>query len=332
MTVAVRAAVRLLGAGVLALWLGVAGAGPAPAGVADACPPPPAPLTAADVDQGLREAVDRGALWALRRGGRTSWLYGTIHVARRGWMFPGPQVRQAIESADRVALELDLLDPDVSGRLVRSMAAAPDAAPLPEPVASRLRRWADSVCAGPELAALKPELQAVTLTLLAARRLGLEPGYGVDGFLAGFARGRHKPVLSLETPEGQTGLLLQPTPAQTARFVDHVLSELDGAQALPTLARLADDWARGHWDDLERYPEWCGCLDDEADRALMRRLNDERNLAMAARIEARHAAGERLFVAVGTLHMIGPQGLPALLAGRGFEVRRVVPAPAPPLR
>ncbi len=330
MTVRARAVRRLFLRVALALLGGLAGASLARAD--EPCPPPPAPLTADEVGQGMREAVDRGLLWQVRRDGRSSWLYGTIHVARRAWMFPGPQVRQAIESADRVALELDLLDPDVTGRLVRGMAAAPDAAPLPEPVAGRLRRWADSVCAGPDLAALKPEVQAAMLTVLAARRLGLEPGYSIDGFLAGFARGRHKPVLSLETPEGQAGLLLQPTPEETARFVDHLLGGLDHAQALPTLARLADDWARGDADDLDRYPQWCGCLDDEADRALMRRINDERNLAMAAQIEARHAAGERLFVAVGTLHMIGPQGLPALLAGRGFEVRRVEPALAGPSR
>ncbi len=42
-------------------------------------------------------------------------------------------------------------------------------------------------------------------------------------------------------------------------------------------------------------------------------LNDERNPAMAERIEALHSEGQRLFVAVGALHMTGPKALPALL-------------------
>jgi uncharacterized protein len=87
-----------------------------PVSAAEPCPPQPAPLTPAAVEQGLRSAVDRGLLWRISKGGRSSWLYGTLHVGRQPWMFPGPQVREALQSADRVALELDLLDPAVMGR------------------------------------------------------------------------------------------------------------------------------------------------------------------------------------------------------------------------
>ena len=40
----------------------------------------------------------------------------------------------------------------------------------------------------------------------------------------------------------------------------------------------------------------------------------------ADKVKALHAAGQRVFVAVGALHMVGPQGLPALLAEAGFQV------------
>lgn len=290
---------------------------------AELCPPQPAALTPDDVAQGMRDAVDRGFLWRVSKGGRSSWLYGTLHVARKAWMFPGPKVRQAMQASDRVALELDLLDPAVTGRMAALITAGPSAPPLPEPLARRLRAHAAGNCAGPELAALKPEMQAVTITVMVGRRAGLEPGYAIDGFLAGFARGLNKPVLSLETPEGQIGLLLQATPAETANFVDHALDDIEQGQALKTLERLAGAWARADWNELSRYADWCRCLDTEEDRALMRRLADDRNLAIADQLQKRHEAGERLFVAVGALHMIGPEGLPALLAGRGFTVERV---------
>jgi uncharacterized protein YbaP (TraB family) len=315
MTKFLRAAAALSG------LLGLFGA--AQAQTPPACPPQPVPLTTSDVTQGLRDAVDRGLLWRVSKGGRSSWLYGTLHVARKAWMFPGPQVREAMQAADRVALELDMLDPALVERLLKLMAAPADAAPLPGALAGRLRAQAQAACAGPELAGLRPELQAVTLTVMTGRRAGLEPGYSIDGFLAGFARGLAKPVLSLETPEGQIGLLLQPTAAETADFVDHALAEIESGRASPTLQRLAEAWARGDWDELSHYADWCHCLDTDEDRALMRRLNDERNLAMADQLQARHEAGERLFVAVGALHMIGPAGLPALLAARGYDVQRI---------
>jgi len=44
---------------------------------------------------------------------------------------------------------------------------------------------------------------------------------------------------------------------------------------------------------------------------------------MAARIAEWHAEGRSLFVAVGSLHMTGPLGLPALLREKGFELERV---------
>lgn len=317
---------RLLAAmaGALAITLALLGS----AAAAEPCPPPPAPLTQASVDEGMRKAVDRGFLWRITKGGHSSWLYGTLHVGRQPWMFPGPQARMALQSADRLALELDLLDPAVMGRVMALMTAEPAAAPLPEPLVRRLKALAEAWCAGPELAALKPELQAVSLTVAAARRAGLEAAHGADLFLGLQARRLGKPVVSLETPESQMGVLVQPNRDETIRFVDHALSELESGQALPTLERLAEAWARGDWKELSGYADWCRCMDTEEDRALMRKINDERNVGMAAQVASRHEAGEKLFVAVGALHMIGPQGLPALLAARGFEVRRIEPGSA----
>jgi len=42
-------------------------------------------------------------------------------------------------------------------------------------------------------------------------------------------------------------------------------------------------------------------------------------------IDAMHAQGKRVLVAVGALHMTGEQGLPRLMAARGYSVERLVP-------
>jgi uncharacterized protein YbaP (TraB family) len=61
----------------------------------------------------------------------------------------------------------------------------------------------------------------------------------------------------------------------------------------------------------------------DADRAFIKRLNDDRNPGLANRIDALHGEGRRVFAAVGALHMTGAMGLPRLLAQRGFRVERV---------
>ena len=49
---------------------------------------------------------------------------------------------------------------------------------------------------------------------------------------------------------------------------------------------------------------------------------------MVDRIVQWHGQGRSPFVAVGTLHMVGPLGLPTLLKARGFQVERVSTADA----
>jgi uncharacterized protein YbaP (TraB family) len=35
---------------------------------------------------GSDTAQDRGFLWRISKGGHTSHLYGTVHIAKQGWM------------------------------------------------------------------------------------------------------------------------------------------------------------------------------------------------------------------------------------------------------
>lgn len=286
------------------------------------CPPLATMPTATQVQAGIKAARDRGFLWRLRKDGRESWLYGTVHVARVEWTFPGPALTTALQASDTIALELDMLDPEIQRRLAQAMATP--GAPIPAPLRQRLQRRAEAECLPAHaLERLSPELQVSTLESLAARRDGLDPSYGIDAMLASWARGAGKPVVSLETPELQLAALAMPTPAETIEFVDSTLTEIEAGRAAPALRRIAQVWADGDLERLTRYESWCDCIKTPTDRAALTRLLDRRNPALAESIAALHGRGQRVFAAVGSLHMIGPVGLPALLARRGFEVEAV---------
>jgi hypothetical protein len=229
-----------------------------------------------------------------------------------------------------LALELDLLDPETQRRLAARSAAGPGDA-LPAALQERLDRRARSECAPPEqLAGLKPELQAAALSLHAGRRLGLEPGYGIDLTLAGQARSRGQTVVALETVEEQLRSLAAGSRAERIDIVRSALEELDSGRAQRLLGQVARVWASGDHARLLRHAEWCDCQRTPADAAAMRRLVEGRNPALAARIDALHRDGQRVFAAVGSLHMTGARGLPALLAQRGYSVERIaLEAPAP---
>lgn len=270
-----------------------------------------------------RDARDHGFLWRISKDGRTSWLYGTIHVARLEWMFPGPTVQQALRDTDVLALELDPLDAQIQARLARAVAAMPHTA-LPQALQQRVRAAAAALCVPYDsIAAYAPEFQVVTLGALAGRSLQLEAQYGADIGLSAVAHGAGKEVLSLETPEGQLQALRMRDAAETAAFVEDNLRELEPGDAAALLGRMARAWAGADYDEIEHYAQWCRCLDTPIARTVMARLLEGRNPALAAAIDRAHGDGKRVFAAVGSLHLFGPAGLPALLARRGYRVEQV---------
>lgn len=293
------------------------------ADAATGCPPAALPLSAELFQSGLRDAADHGFLWRIVKDGRTSYLYGTIHAARLEWMFPGPRTAAALAASDVLALELDVLDPDIQARLAASARARPGAA-LPAELLRRIDARMAAECIDPApWRAFAPEFQVATLALTAARRDGFDPAYAIDVVLALLARKRAKPTVSLETPEAQMAALRLPTRAATIEFVRSSLDELETGRAGPLLGRMVKAWTDGDLAELDAYPRWCECLRNPVERAAMRRLLDDRNPQLAAAIDALHARGRSVFAGVGSLHMIGPNGLPTLLAGRGYAVGRV---------
>ena len=300
---------RVLGSCVLALCA----AGTVLGASAAVCPPP-LPAVATTAPQ-----ADRGLLWRVSRDGRTGWLFGTLHVGRPAWKRLGPQVAAALRNSDVLALEIDPADPTLVAELADLQPIA-----LPPALQTRLTQAYERACVAPEsLSSLHPVLQATTLTVLEARWLGLDPGYALEQVLATQARAHGRRVLSLETAAQQKAALVPSDPAEALSSLDQSLAQLEDGSGRRVLQRMAQAWESGDLATLEDFDRWCECVATEADRAFMRKLNDERNPGLAARIEAQHRRGQRVFAAVGALHMTGPQSLPRLLTQRGFKVERV---------
>jgi uncharacterized protein YbaP (TraB family) len=61
----------------------------------------------------------------------------------------------------------------------------------------------------------------------------------------------------------------------------------------------------------------------EADRKYMKGLIDDRNPHLAAGIDKLSRDGRKVFAAVGSVHMIGPNSVPKLLDKMGYKIERV---------
>ncbi len=314
----------LTGVGLLLLALAL------PVRAAEDCPPQAQMPTPQQLSSGLREARDRGLLWRLEKDGQVGWLYGTLHVGRPDWAFPGPTLIRALRAADTVALEIDPTDPALLQALQAFGAASdPAAEPLLTPdMAARLAALAQAACVqGPAFNNLHPVLQLTSLMVLSARRQGLDPAFGQEHALAGFAKTAGKRMVALETAQQQLAALLPADPRQARDMLDRGLTLLSNGQSGAMLLTLAEAWAQGDLQRLASYAQWCDCMHTDADRDQLRRVNDERNPAMADAITAQLAQGRRVFTAVGALHLTGPAALPLLMAQRGYRVQRIRFAP-----
>jgi uncharacterized protein len=288
------------------------------------CPTAPPQPPNERIVQLMESAVDRGFMWRIEKNGRVSHLYGTIHINKLEWAFPGKKTVAALGASDVVALELDILDPGVQKAMADPTQFGIRKLDLPAGNKRRIEVAANSLCLpASAIASMHPMMQMVSMTLIDARFVDLDPGFGSEVFLANFARGAKKPVASLETPEIQMRALLGGDEKEMLEQIDQALKQFEARKSRKMMQRLAATWASSNLAEIESYESWCECVNTPADRAFLKRVNEDRNAGLARGIDRLHMSGKRVFAAVGSLHMVGPKGVPALLAGMGYRVERV---------
>ena len=259
------------------------------------------------------------ALWEVTGpDGQHAYLFGTIHALPPQVAWQSPRIEAALAASDRLVLEIrQLKDRDAMQAIFARLARTPGQPPLSARVSPRYRpalaRLLDRAgLADGQFADI--ETWAAALTLAQAAR-GADSGQGVDRVLMGMAG--NKPVEELEGTAAQLGLFDTLPESKQRDLLDSVIAEAGQAAAEESL--VEGYWRRGDMEALARETHR-GML---ADKELRDILLVRRNAAWAERVAAMMRAGQRPFVAAGAAHMAGPEGLPALLAGRGYTVRRV---------
>jgi uncharacterized protein YbaP (TraB family) len=282
------------------------------------CAPEPTAPDAAELSHLKADAQDRGFLWRLRAGGHDSWLYGTLHIGKPAWAFPGPHLQAALKASDTMALEMDVLDPAIGARMAQLSTRY--AGRWPGSLVPRVQAQMEQVCLPAALRdKMHPAMLLATIGLYGMRPQQLYAEYAQEFVLSGMAHAHGMPVVSMETPETQARVLLGTKPPTAAELADG-LADLESGHAAVLMAALADTWATSDWTHLQAYAEWCDCLKTAAERQEAKRMLDERNPALAREIDRLHRGGKNVFAAVGALHMVGPQGLVELLQRRGYQV------------
>jgi uncharacterized protein YbaP (TraB family) len=257
------------------------------------------------------------ALWEITGPqGERGWLFGTIHALPRPAAWRSAAIDRALADADRIVVETAQAgDPAAMAQEFAALARTPGQAPLSSKLPPELR---GKLALELERAGLREsrfadvETWAAALTLARAGAPEMDSANGIDSAVVKLAGAR--PVVELEGTRGQLELFDRLPEKEQRDLLAAVVAEPEQSSDTPAAA-----WLKGDMAAIDRETTQ-GML---ADPELREALFTGRNRAWADRIAQMLSSKQRPFVAVGGAHMAGPEGLPAMLAAKGYTVRRV---------
>jgi uncharacterized protein YbaP (TraB family) len=272
-------------------------------------------------------AVERGALFKVSGHGHTMYLFGTIHVGLPGFYPLDESVTRALAESSTLALEIDtsVQNAETAALMQRYMRTSPAiVAAMPPALAPRLTRRLQATGVPATLPAqVKPWMLIVMLAMAEYGKLGYRPDLGIDTHLANLAHSRKIDVVGLETLEGQLEVLDHVPVADQWTMLDETLATLDSGEAQQDVLALTEGWAGADRAKLDAL-----ALKYEQDQRLssqimQRRLLTERNGPMADKLDALLANEKQTMAAIGLMHLIGTNSVPALLRAKGLKVEQL---------
>jgi len=266
-------------------------------------------------------------LWKASDGDNAVYLLGTFHLLEAADYPLDPKVYAALDDAEQVFFELSpeaLADPSLGLSFAqaglrtdgRTLQQALDASTW----AAAARLATDAGLPPEALQRMEPWFAALTLTMAEMTAAGLDPALGLDKHLAQRATREGKRTAGLETPADQIRLFDGMKPGVQLAQLRDVVERSDEI-------RSETEWLHQQWreGDVDALYWGMAAAMKARDPALYERINTQRNAAWVSRIKALldTPGDEDALVAVGTLHLLGAEGLVQQLAAAGYTVERL---------
>src|SRR5690606_8041675 len=237
-----------------------------------------------------------------------------------------PAIVAAYRQADALVVELDInrVSPERMAAWMSAHGQYPAGDSLRNHVTART--W-ERLTAHLQKNGLQPEsfqqyVPGILINMLTMTQLmqsGLSTALGLDQYFLAAAYADKKAIIELETAQDQLAILASMPNADT--LINDTLDEL---QNLPAASdSLFNAWKQGDGDVLENEVNKSFNRDDAATREFFDKIFTRRNIAMSARIDAISNTHQQLFVVVGAGHLLGAEGIVALLEQRGFTTEQL---------
>lgn len=262
-------------------------------------------------------------LWHIQDEDSDVYVFGTVHILRPGVEWQTEDVMSAFDAADTVYFEAPVNDPDqaiVMQQAVFANAMNPAGVTLSSLVSEDT--WQSIETFAPQIGAsaaqlepLRPWIATIQLSVGFIVASGFDPASGVEATLWPMAAEAGKTLAYFETVEEQIGFFAYLPQDVEVRLLEQTMAEFDAGPE--QLDALVTSWANGDQAAIDAVMN--GQMRADApevhDIIIVRR-----NERWVEEIEDILDGSGTVFIAVGSGHLPGEQGVISLLRDRGIEV------------
>ena len=278
----------------------------------------------AQVAQQSQAKPRRFLMWKATSPTVTVYLVGSIHVGDSS-MYPLPrEVESAFAAARILAVEINIKNADQAKAmgLVQKYGMYGSDDSLSKHISKETSDALDDFCskhglprAGVEQ--LKPWVVAVTIAAVSWKEAGEDPNLGIDMHFLNESKEPQR-IDELESIESQLALFADATEEEQQALLASTLKQRNKIKDM--IKRIQTAYLAGDPEALQKI------MDEESDvgtKSLTKKLLDDRNVTMAARLDEYLKGKEPAFVVVGAAHIIGEKGVARMLRDKGYKVEQV---------
>ncbi|MGE3489694.1 MAG: TraB/GumN family protein [Vicinamibacterales bacterium] len=261
-------------------------------------------------------------LWKVEGPNQSvAYLLGSLHVLTPEYYPLADEINKAYEASRTLIEELDFDETNDPAQMMNALGKAMltdgrtlDQIVAPSTFAEVTKRAEKAGLPMVALQRMKPWLVAITLMGPTLQAAGFKAELGVDKHFFDRAKAAGLKRQALETLAYQIDRFDQLSPKLQEEMLVSGMKELDSQ--VGNVNEMAQRWAAGDVKTLEKSL----LLAFDESRELYDRLLVERNRNWVPHVETCLQQNAGCFIVVGAAHLVGPDGLPAMLQKKGYKV------------
>src|SRR5689334_226643 len=269
----------------------------------------------------LSGQTGKSFMWKVEGAGGSAYLLGSLHVLTQESYPLNATINKAFADSKVLVEEVDIdetSDPtQMMAALMKAMLTEGktlDQVISPAVYSEVTKRAEKGGLPMMAINRMKPWLVAITLMAPTLQSAGFKPELGVDRHFYDRAIALGMKRQALETLQYQLDRFDELPPALQEDLLKTTMEDLD--TEVSSVKEMAQAWAFGNVAAIEKMT--LKALQESPE--LYKRLLIERNNNWVPHVEQCLKEKAGCFIVVGAAHLVGPDGLPALLAKKGYKV------------